>query len=125
MGKQLHDSFIKDFRELLKKYDAEFSVEFHTERWSHKDVPTINFNYDERRGFIEPLELHSYIYGCINIESKYTLLKEPQEPQEYLTIELKSTPPNCLLSNPCPLRQAYYSQCEKIALYHHLIPLAL
>ncbi len=96
MSKQLHDSFIKDFRELLKKYDAEFSVEFHAEGWSHKDVPTINFNYDERRGIVEPLELPSYIDGVIDNECKYTLLKEPQQPQGYLTIKLKSTPTSCL-----------------------------
>lgn len=59
--KTTHEEFIKDFKELLKKHDAEFVVEFESKGWYHKDVPTINFNWNEQRGVVESLELPSYI----------------------------------------------------------------
>lgn len=60
-NKELHENFLKDFKELLKKYDAEFSIDFETEGWSHKDVPTIHFNWNEERGLVKELKLPNYI----------------------------------------------------------------
>lgn len=58
---KIHEDFINDFKLLLKKHDAEFNLDFTTEGWSHKDVPTINFNYREDRGFVKDLVLPNYI----------------------------------------------------------------
>lgn len=59
--KEIHEEFINDFKLLLNKYDAEFNVNFVSEGWSHRDVPTISFNWNKDRGVIEELILPSYI----------------------------------------------------------------
>lgn len=65
-NKELHENFLKDFKELLRKYDACFEVFFETEGWYHKDVPVITFEYNNERGIVEDLRLHNYIDGYEN-----------------------------------------------------------
>lgn len=60
-NKELHEEFLKDFKELLKKYDAEFYTEFQVNGWFTNDVPMIQFNYNNDRGSIEDLILPKYI----------------------------------------------------------------
>lgn len=40
---ELHDAFLSDFSALLKKYNASFNLDFRSKDYSHKDVPTIEF----------------------------------------------------------------------------------
>lgn len=52
-NKELHDNFLKDFEELLKKYDAYFTIDFEPDGWSHRDIPVINFNWQDERSYSE------------------------------------------------------------------------
>lgn len=58
--KELHEEFLEDFKQLLKKYKAEFSIEFQVDGWSHKDVPTVHFGHV---GHYSYLEFPSFIDG--------------------------------------------------------------
>ena len=61
--KELHKEFLEDFRQLLKKYNAEFSLDFENHNWDSTDVPTIHFGYIEDIRDYSRLELPSFIDG--------------------------------------------------------------
>lgn len=58
---KLHEEFLEDFKQLLKKYNAEFSLDFENHNWHSTDVPTIHFmNIGDIRNYSR-LELPSFI----------------------------------------------------------------
>lgn len=61
---EIHEAFLSDLSALLKKYDASFNIDFRVDGWSHKNVPTIEFNGvyegDNKRDY-SVLDLPSYI----------------------------------------------------------------
>lgn len=58
---KLHKEFLEDFKQLLKKYNAEFSLDFETHNWNSTDVPTIHFGYIGGIRDYSRLELPSFI----------------------------------------------------------------
>lgn len=60
---KLHKEFLEDFKQLLKKYNAEFSLDFENHNWNSADVPTIHFGYIENIRYYSRLELPSFIDG--------------------------------------------------------------
>lgn len=58
---KLHEEFLEDFKQLLKKYKAEFSIDFQADGWSHKEVPVVNFGHIEDIRHYSCLELPSFI----------------------------------------------------------------
>lgn len=60
---KLHKEFLRDFKQLLKKYSAEFSLDFENHNWHSTDVPTIHFEFIEDIRHYSRLKLPSFIDG--------------------------------------------------------------
>lgn len=60
---ELHSNFLKEFEELLKKYDAEFNMDFCIRDGIDKPMVMFNENHDDKLNIREysELKLPSYI----------------------------------------------------------------
>lgn len=63
-NKELHENFLKDFKELLKKYDAEFNLDWCS--YDREDKPMIMFNSQYPNREYSELRLPRYIDGDEN-----------------------------------------------------------